>query len=178
MLKRFLLFVFIFTAITTAQEKVVHFKKLQEFLPKMEVQKFTRSKPSGSTQTVMGFTTSLAEVRYEENIPETDYETPQRSVSIKITDATLYQAALISYSFLTDYESESESGYEKSYTVNGKYRGILRVSTGDYKEATLTFAVAQRFLIEVDADNTDDVNFVLSFVNDIKLEDLAILRAE
>lgn len=178
MLKRILLLLTIFAVIIAAQEKVVHFKKLQEFLPKLEVQKFKREKPTGSTQTVMGYSVSMAEVRYNEEIPETDYETQARYVSIKISDMSLYQFGLMGYTMLQDYESETESGYEKSYVVNGKYRGILRVSTGDYKEANLSFAVGQRFLVDVDLDNSDDVEFVMSFINDINLEDLAVLKGE
>lgn len=178
MTKRILLFVIIVSAMITAQEKVVHFKKLQEYLPSLTVQKFKREKPTGSTQTVMGFKVSLAEVRYTEEIPETDYETIARNVSIKITDATLYQAALVSYLYLTDYESETDDGYEKSYMVNEKYRGILRVTNGDYKSASIQFAVGQRFLLEVNVDNSDSVDFLLSFINDMNLDNLSTLRAE
>lgn len=178
MLKRILLLLAIFAVTIAAQEKIVHFKKLQDFLPKFEVQKFKREKPTGSTQTVMGYTVSIADVRYTEEIPETDYETQARVVTVKISDAHLYQVGLMAYTMLQDYESETESGYEKSYVVDGKYRGILRVSNTEYKDVNLTFVVGQRFLVEVDADNTDDLRFVLSFVNEINLQKLETLKGE
>lgn len=178
MLKKILLLLTIFAVTIAAQEKIVHFKKLQEFLPKHEVQKFKRQKPTGSTQTVMGYTVSIAEVAYNEEIPETDYETQPRVVSVKISDALLYQAGLMAYLMLQDYESETENGYEKSYVVDGKYRGILRVSNTDFKDANLTFVVGQRFLVEVDVDNSDNVEFALSFINNINFEKLAVLKGE
>jgi len=52
-----------------SQTKVVHFKKLQEYLPSMEMKGFERKKPTGQTQTAMGMTSSEAKVRYVTQAP-------------------------------------------------------------------------------------------------------------
>ncbi|MGH2567779.1 MAG: hypothetical protein ACRDGA_05525, partial [Bacteroidota bacterium] len=117
-----------------AQQKVVHFKKLQEFLPSKELKGFKRGKPSGQTQTVMGMTVSEASVRYEST---NEGEGPTPSIEVKITDVmgTPMGAMALSMQQMVqgEYENETEDGYEKSVTLKGDYKGLEKAQTGEYK---------------------------------------------
>lgn len=159
-----------------AQPKAIHFKKLQEFLPAIELENFVRKKPTGSTQTTMGFTSSFAEVQYEENIPENVENFQQRRINIKITDASLYPAMLMGFMMLSDYESEDENGIEKSTWVKEKYKGILKIQNGEYKSVNLSFAVVNRFLVEIEAENTDSEELIQKLIDNIDFAKLEVLQ--
>lgn len=178
MIKKNVLFFFLISVLISAQGKVIHFKKLQEFLPKLNMEKFVREKPTGSTETAMGFTTSYAEVNYREQIPDTAQNYYPIEVSIKITDASLYPAMLMSFMMMPDYESENEDGYEKTIMVKDKYKGMVKMQTGESKDIELSFAVMNRFLIELQGSNTDSFELLQSFLNDMDLEKLETAKAE
>jgi len=159
------------------QGKAVHFKKLQEFLPAMELEGFERKKPTGQTQTTMGMATSEAKVRYvtkqreQENEMEATEE-PQLSIEITISDmggTPYWQMAAMAYQ--QEFENETEDGYEKSVTVGKNYKGKESAQTGDYKHCTLEFVVG-RFLVKMEADNTDTVALLHNLAEKMKLADL------
>src|SRR4030042_2292485 len=56
---------FLLTAQTA--QKTVSFKKLQEFLPQIDLSGFNRLKPGGETSSAMGMSTSEAHVTYEKS---------------------------------------------------------------------------------------------------------------
>ncbi|GAB4153098.1 MAG: hypothetical protein Fur0015_15380 [Ignavibacteriales bacterium] len=172
------LFFFLLPALIFSQAKVIHFKKLQDFLPKLNVEKFQREKPTGSTQTAMGFTTSYAEVNYREQVPDTAQNYNPIEFSIKITDASLYPAMLMSFLMMPDYDSENDGGYEKTLMVKDKYKGMLRAQTEESKSIELSFAVANRFLIEIRGSNTDSFEMLQSFLKDMDLEKLETAKPE
>lgn len=156
------------------QQKAVHFKKIQTFLPTKAVDGYTRNKPTGSTQKNMGFSSSEASVRYEKATDSITY-----SIEIKITDMSLlpYAAWAMAYQQM-DFENETEDGYEKSVTVAKNYKGIEKASTGEYKSCSLNFAVGSRFHVEMEASGFDDVKTLYSLVASMDLEKLAKLTAE
>jgi len=156
------------------QQKVVHFKKLQSFLPTKAIEGYTRSKPTGSTQKNMGFSSSEAEVRYEKVTDSITY-----SIEVKIVDMSLipYGAWAMAYQQM-DFENETEDGYEKTVTVAKNYKGIEKASTGEYKSCSLNFAVGNKFHVTMEANGLDDVKMLYSLVEAMDLEKLAKLTAE
>lgn len=171
----------------TAQQKVVHFKKLQEFLPKITLSGFERKKPSGSTQTAMGMTTSEAKVRYvkttpkkdgekmeEDIVPEDVYGTDlEESIEVTISDMTGVPFAAMAFALQQgDYEQETEEGYEKSVIFKKKYKGKETASTGEYKSCSLEFPIANRFLVKLQATNTDQVQLLHKLVEGMDVEKL------
>lgn len=177
MLRKIVLLIFVSVSLF-AQTKAVHFKKLQEFLPKTELENFTRQKPTGTTQTAMGFTSSYAEVNYVENIPENAENFQQIEINFKLTDATLFPAMLMGFMMISDYETEDENGIEKSALVKEKYKGIMKIENGEYKRLNLSFAVVNRFLIEIEAQNTDSMELVQKLIDSIDFAKLEVLQAE
>lgn len=178
-MKSFMCMLLIFSAVLCVsaqeqQQKVVHFKKLQSFLPTTTLPGYMRGKPTGSTQKNMGFSSSEASVRYEKATDSTTY-----SIEIKIVDMSLipYGAWAMAYQQM-DFENETEDGYEKSVTVAKKYKGIEKANTGDYKSCSLNFAVRNRFHVEMEASGLDDVKILYSLVDAMDLDKLAKLTAE
>ncbi len=165
------------SASAPGQGKAVHFKKLQEFLPTAEFAGFERKKPSGQTQTNMGMTTSEAKVRYvtkqAESVNEMETTEPEISIDISISDLSgipYGQMALMAYE--GEFENETEDGYEKSVSVKKLYKGKESARTGDNKNCSLEFGIGNRFLVKVEADNTDDVKILLKIVDSMNLAGL------
>lgn len=167
----------ILTLLTIAQDqqpKIVHFKKLQEFLPSQQIEGFKRTKPIGSTQKTMGLSASEASVRYE----KIDDEAGQ-NIEVKIVDMSLipFAAWAMAYQQM-EYENETEEGYEKSVTVAKEYKGLEQVSNGESKSCSLNFAVGNRYHVEIDAYGFDDIKILYTLVESMKLDTLAKLTAE
>jgi hypothetical protein len=178
------------TATASSQTKVVHFKKIQECLPTKELKGFKRMKPGGSTQTAFGMTTSEATVRYQQAVsespggmrgeipPVTDpYGSESEataSIEVKVSDVTGVPFAAMAFAVdRGDFENEREDGYEKSTVVKGKYKGIEEVSHGEgYKSCKLSFSVANRFTVELNASGTDDVKLLQALVESMNLDKL------
>lgn len=171
--------------ILSAQAKAVHFRKLQEFLPTTELKGFERKKPTGQTQSAMGMTTSEATVRYVE-LAKSDSvqmemgEIPQngtKTIEITISDISgVPFAAMAAMAYQQDYENETEDGYEKSVTIKTNYRGKETVSTGDYKRCEVEFMVANRFMVKLKAENTDEVKLLYNLIDGIDLAKLEKLQ--
>jgi hypothetical protein len=154
-----------------AQMTVVNFKKLQEFLPKGELTGFTRQKPTGSTQTVMNISTSYAEVNY---VSPEDSLGATVTLRAKITDATFMPYSITALAMLQqNYQMESEDGYEKGLMVNEKYPGKMTVRSGDYKSCKIECGVVNRFYIEVETSETDNVVLLQKLIDLMPLDDLA-----
>ncbi len=169
-------------AIAGAQPKAVHFKKLQEFLPNKAPQGFERKKPSGQTQTTMGMTTSEASVRFvgsrtEKVKSEETGQMEERSIEMTleatISDVFLVPFGAAAYMMQTgDYENETEDGYEKSIMYKN-FRGKESVSSSeDSKHCELELFVANRFLIKLRGENTDNVKLLHSLLESIDLAKL------
>lgn len=122
-----------------AQPQVYHFKELQRFLPEGDFGSYRRGKPTGETSSMMGFSTSWAQVIYR-----FDTDTSRSSISVKITD----MVSMPSYMSLTgDVDKETENGYEK--TVVYKDIRILETYDSVSEEGKLQLPVANRFLVEI-----------------------------
>lgn len=162
-----------------AQVKTIHFKKLQECLPAKEIAGYDREKPDGRTQTAMGMSTSEASVEYlqqaKQDLKEGEEAPPQVGISVKIQDMVGMPYALMMFSTMQEFESETDDSFERSVTVLEKYKGIEKGQTGDYKSMTTSFGVANRFLIEVEVRHSNDAALmkqVLGAIDLAKLEKL------
>jgi hypothetical protein len=167
---------FVFISAQQTQQKVVSFKKLQEFLPKIELADFTKGKPTGETNSMMGMSTSEATVRYEGK--GGGDEAP--SIEVKISDLAGVPFAQIGMSMMggQEFENETESGYEKSVKVQG-FPGTERVEkTEDNKEAHLQLLVGNRFMIEFDGRGTSDIALIKKLVDSMNLGELAKVTAQ
>lgn len=162
----------------SAQTKAVHFKKLQEFLPTMEIPGLERKKPTGQTQSSMGMTTSEAKVRYvtrarEGEEAEQEAAAPEISIEVIISDMSgVPFGTMAAMAYQQEFENESEDGYEKTVTVGKTYKGKESARTGDYKNCALEFAVGARFIVKIEANNTDDVKLLHSLAGSMELAKL------
>jgi hypothetical protein len=159
-----------------AQQKAVSFKKLQEFLPKIDLSDYTREKPTGETNSMMGMSTSEATVRYEGKSGGDDAP----SIEVKISDLAGVPFAQLGMSMMggQEFENETESGYEKSVKIQG-FPGTERVEkTEDSKEAHLQLLVGNRFMVEFEASGTSDVSLLRKLVDSMNLGDLAKVTAQ
>ena len=165
-----------FCSISVGQQKVVHFKKLQEFLPSQEVPGFKRTKPIGSTQTAMGMTTSEASVRFVKAAMDT---IPEENIEIKISDMALMPFAAWAMMYQQqDYERETEEGYEKTVLVKKNFKGIEKSQTGDSKSCSLTFAVGSRFNVSLEASGFSDAKILAGLVENMDLDKLSKTEGE
>ncbi len=163
---------FVFLATGQAQQKVVSFKKLQEFLPKVELAGFTRLKPGGETSSAMGMSTSEARVTYQKGSGDNLV-----TVEVKISDvagvpfgtmgATMFGAM--------EFENETETGYEKSIKVQG-FSGTEKVDNSeDNKSAEIMLFVGNRFMVELRGSGTSEPALLHKLLDDMKLGELAKL---
>lgn len=120
----------------------------------------------------MGMSMSEASVEYEQPFREGDDVPPAVNVKIQIQDMVGMPYAMMPYTMMQEYENETEDGYEKTVTVKGKYKGTENARTGDYKSIKTTFAVANRFIVEVEIDHSDDAKLLADFVNAVDVAKL------
>src|SRR4030042_6723294 len=141
---------FLLTAQTA--QKPVSFKKLQEFLPKSDLSGFNRLKPGGETSSAMGMSTSEAHVTYEKSGDDSI------TIEVKINDIAGAPFAQMGASMIgmTEFENETEKGYEKSVKVQG-FAGTEKVDNSeDNKSAEIMLFVGNRFTVELQGRGTSD----------------------
>jgi hypothetical protein len=159
---------FLLSAQTT--QKTVSFKKLQEFLPKVDLSGYSRLKPGGETSSAMGMSTSEAHVTYEKG--------DDISIEVKITDIAGVPMAQMGLSMMgmTEFENETENGYEKSVKVQG-FPGTEKVDNSeDSKSCEVMLFVGNRFTVELEGRGTSDASLLHKLLDDMKLGDLSKLQ--
>lgn len=157
-----------------SQTKVVHFKKLQEFLPSTDMKGFERKKPTGQTQTAMGMTTSEAKVRYgSKPASENDTNYVEQSIEITLSDmAGMPFGNMAMMQYQQEFENETEDGYEKSVTLKGSYKGKESAHTGDSKSCELEFMVGTRFIFKLEGNGFSDAKILMKLVESVDLAKL------
>jgi len=171
------------SSVTAAQVKTVHFKKLQEFLPSKEIKNFKRLKPSGTSQTTMGMSTSEAKVRYEEIrkdtlLAEGQEPVPIKTIDIKIGDMVAVPYLAMAFQMMGDSESESEESSQKTVMVKSKYKGQEEIYKGQNGSCKIGFAVANRYVITLEALYMNDVKVLYDLIDTIDLDNLEKLTTE
>jgi hypothetical protein len=156
-----------------SQTKVVHFKKLQEFLPSANVKGFERKKPTGQTQSAMGMTTSEAKVRYvTKPASENEENYIEQSIEITLSDMSGFPyAGMAMMQYQQDFENETEDGYEKSTTVKG-YKGKESARTGESKSCEIEFMVGSRYIFKLEGDGFSDAQILVKLVESVDLAKL------
>jgi hypothetical protein len=172
----FLAAALVFVAFSTieAQEakKTVHFKRLQEFLPKIDLAGFTKGKPGGETNSVMGMSTSEATLTYRKG--EGD-EAP--TIEVKIADTAGVPFAQMGAQVMgsVEYENETDTGYDKSIKVQG-CPGTEKVdNTEDNRSAEIMLFVGGRFTVELQAHGTSEAALLHKLLDSMNLTELAKL---
>jgi hypothetical protein len=172
-------------SISTAQVKAVHFKKLQEFLPAKEIKNFKRLKPSGTTQTNMGMSTSEAAVRYESTQVDTvttsegTVVAPPKSIEIKISDMLSMPYAAMAFQMQPESESETEESSQKTLMIKGKYKGQEEIQKGENnKSCKISFGVANRYIVNLELNGVDDAKILYDILDMINLDGLEKLTTE
>jgi hypothetical protein len=158
-----------FLAASQATQKVVSFKKLQEFLPKVDLAGFSKGKPGGETSSAMGMSTSEARVTYEKG--------DGVSIEVKISDMAGIPFAQMGASMMgmTEFENETENGYEKSVKVQG-FAGTEKVDNSeDGKSCDIMLFVGSRFSVELQGRGTSDASLLHKLLEGMNLGDLSKL---
>jgi hypothetical protein len=162
----------LFLAAGQTQQKAISFKRLQEFLPKADLAGFTRQKPGGETSSAMGMSTSEARVLYEKGSGDNPV-----TIEVKISDMAGVPFAQMGAAVLgmTEFENETETGYEKSVKVQG-FPGTEKVDNSeDNKSATIQLFVGNRFSVELTGTGISEAALLHKLLDDMKLADLAKL---
>jgi hypothetical protein len=157
-------------ATALAQQKPVHFKQLQGFLPKIDIAGFTKGKPGGQTSTAMGMSTSEATLEYTKG---------EETIEVKISDMAGVPFAAVGASMMgmTEFENQTENGYEKSVKIQG-FPGTEKVETGEYKSAEISLVVANRFMVELKGNGMSDAAILRKLIDSMNLAELAKQTAQ
>jgi hypothetical protein len=162
----------LFLAAGQTQQKTVSFKRLQEFLPKIDLAGYTKGKPGGETSSAMGMSTSEAHVTYEKGGGDDSI-----TIEVKINDTAGIPFAQMGAAMIgmTEFENETENGYEKSVKVQG-FPGTEKVDNSeDNKSAEIMLFVGNRFQVELQGRGTSDATLLHKLLDDMKLGDLSKL---
>lgn len=155
------------TVIGQAQLATVNFKDLQKFLPTVDIPGFTKGKPGGQTSSIMGMSTSEATLMYRKG---------DENIEVKISDMAGMPFASMGAALMgaTEYENQTENGYEKSIKIQG-FGGTEKVENGEYKSAEINLFVANRFVINLQAQEIGDVALLHKLIEGMNLGELAKL---
>ena len=159
------LFVLLLSVPVFAQPQVYQFKELQRFLPEGDYENYSRGKPTGETSSMMGFSTSWAQVNYQFST-----DTSRSSISVKITD----MISIPSYMNVTgDVDKETGTGYERTVV----YKGIRVLETFDSvsRQAKLQLPVANRFLVEITGTGLESTKSLFDLLGRTDIEGLTKL---
>jgi len=157
--------------VAATQQKAVHFKKLQEFLPE-KITGFDPDKPQGSSSTVMGMSTSEASIEFTN-------ESGDQLIEIKISDISGMPHAGMAMAYQgMDYENEDENGYEKTITLDSGYKAIEKAQTTGYLSCELELILGGRFSINISGKGFSDAKILHEVMKDIDLKKLETTKAE
>lgn len=153
------------SASAVAQPQVYNFKELQPFLPAGDFGAYKPGSPGGETSSMMGFSTSWAQVVYS-----LDTSGVTSTISVKITDMLSIPTYL---SLFNDVDKETATGYEK--TVIYRTMRILETYDASSRDGKLQFPVAKRFLVEVTGKGIESTAPLYEMLDKMDLEGLAAL---
>lgn len=152
----------LFSATVFAQPQVYQFTELQHFLPAGEFENYSRGKPTGETSSMMGFSTSWAQVIYH-----LATDTSESSISVKVTD----MVSIPSYMNVSgDIDKETRTGYERTVLYNGIR--VLETYDGVSRDAKLQLPVANRFLVEITGTGMQSTRPLYNLLDKMNIEGL------
>ncbi len=160
---------------TLAQQPVVNFKTLQQFLPSVELPGYARGKLTGSTSSAMGVSTSEAKVVYTRQGQQSE-ETGPPTITVTITDIggnPLGAFAAMAEAMAGEVNEETEEGYKKSITLQTRFKGMEEATTTkDNKSCKINLTVGKRFTVDVEGYLTDQAALLHQLIDSMKLEAL------
>ena len=143
----------------------IDFRELKELLPKSAAG-IDQTESKGEKAGAMGLKMSTAESSYIQD---------DKEIKVKITDigalADGMGSMMTAAWLMTEVDRETDTEYEKTTEFEG-YRGYEKYNS-EYKNGTLTFIVADRFIVEVSGNNVemDDIKDAAKSVDLGGLED-------
>ncbi|MBP7460618.1 MAG: hypothetical protein KBA26_04970 [Candidatus Delongbacteria bacterium] len=146
----------------------VDFRQLKALLPD-KIAGLNRGDASGEKVAAFGINVSNAEGSYSS-------EDGNSSLTIKITDMGSLKGitALAGQAWLvSEIDRETDSGYEKSTTING--HKAFEEYNNDSKSGQISIMIAERFIIEINGDNVE-MNAIKSAASALDLNKLASLK--
>ncbi|MEM9389341.1 MAG: hypothetical protein AAGA02_02640 [Bacteroidota bacterium] len=159
----FLIFTFFTSYAFPQDDKVVPYKELQKHLPN-KIAGFTATdEPGGQSMSMNGMSYSMASQGYLKG----DIE-----MTVSIMDyqgaGTLYTAAAMAWTMNMEYEDDEKkvSGFQE-----GDFQGLIEVGK-KYKEVNLTCGFRERYLIQIELQDSDDDDLVKKILNELGLGDL------
>jgi hypothetical protein len=144
------------------------YEDLQKFLPSAPGGYQVSGEPSGSSQTMTGFSMSQAEQEYSKPAGE-DGNAP--TVSVKIVDFGGSQMAygLMALPMMMNLSQEDAHHRMKTITMNTPYSWASEEYDKDNKDSKVTVVTRYRYIITVEASNQSDdqTDMVKSLADDI-----------
>ena len=144
-------------------DKAVPYKELQGHLPN-KIAGFTATdEPDGQSMSMNGMSYSMASQGYLNGTVE---------MTVSIMDyqgaSTLYTAAAMAWTMNMEYEDDEKkvSGFQE-----GDFQGLIEVGK-KYKEVNLTCGFKERYLIQIELQDSDDDDLVKKVLKDLGLDDL------
>jgi hypothetical protein len=146
----------------------MHYEKLAEWLPTISGYE-KQGTPEGSTQTISGF--GVSEVKQA-------YTNGDKRVDVKIMDYNSMNGVggLTLMGFATaaeisiDNNNEKQVGFKQGETIKGS-----QTFRKNEKSASITAIITDRFMIEVSANQQEDVEFVKEIFQSLPLNKMAEL---
>ncbi len=157
--------VLLFAIPVLAQQQVYRYKDLEHFLPEGDIDGYKPGKPSGETSSMMGFSTSWAQVVYS-----LDTGSVASTISVKITDMLSIPSYLSAFG---DVDKQTATGYQK--TVVYKTIRVLETYDGASHSGKLQLPVASRFLVELTGAGIYSTNPLYDLLERVNLSGLAKL---
>ncbi len=150
--------------------QALHFKQLNAFLPE-EIEGYSLEKgPSGQSMSQMGLSFSASEAEYKN--ADGDW------IKIALVD---YTAASSLYTLATamwgnmSFENENEKGGGIKIGDHGRGWEVFKKNTGD---ANVSLGVGGRILLNIEANNQENTDFVVGIAKSMDLDALASAEYE
>ena len=142
----------------------VDYEKLKGLIP--EIAGWTRSAPRGE-QVTAPFKMSKAEARYEKG---------GSSIKLEIADSSFNQLILapLSMFMAMGFEEKSDDGYTKATKISG-LPGFEKWQHAG-KDGEVTVVVANRFIVNADGNNVENIDIVRKAVQAVDLSKLAGMK--
>lgn len=162
---RSVLFIVLLPAVPSfAQPQVLNFRQLEQFLPQGNFGNYEAEQPTGETSTMMGFSTSWAQV---------EHRSPADSSAVfsRITDLLNIPSYLSMIPSLNgDSVRSTPAGYEKRIS----YKGLNVIETYDSitHQAKLETFFANRFLLEITGAGINNPSILYELLDKVNLDGL------
>lgn len=147
---------------------VVDFRQLKALLPE-KIGDLKRTNAKGSKNSSMGMTVSEAKGEYEGPNDAT------ANIELSDTAGLGGLGALAGMAFIADVDSESDTGYEKTYTHNGVK--VMEKYDSENKSGEISAVVGGRFMVKIDMYNVKPEQLKAA-LDAIDLKKLAALKPE